>query len=188
MVKRTTRFAVVVPEVDYLPASDDLGGHVARVHGHEHDANEHSPTMRGQLSTAEEAMRFLNAGNAIVTLSSKRTGNHFTFKIWRPENASDDIAFVALLNGPDNETNYKYMGRLRRGVYIHGRKVMKLGDITSDAPSAIAFKWAYERLARGVMPTDLVVLHEGRCGRCGRRLTHPISIASGIGPECATKM
>ena len=29
------------------------------------------------------------------------------------------------------------------------------------------------------------MLHEGRCGRCARRLTVPASVASGIGPECA---
>jgi hypothetical protein len=30
--------------------------------------------------------------------------------------------------------------------------------------------------------------HEGKCCRCGRKLTVPASIASGIGPECATKI
>jgi len=28
------------------------------------------------------------------------------------------------------------------------------------------------------------VFHEGACGRCGRTLTVPESIASGFGPEC----
>jgi len=30
------------------------------------------------------------------------------------------------------------------------------------------------------------LMHEGRCGRCGRPLTRPESIQSGIGPICAT--
>jgi hypothetical protein len=30
------------------------------------------------------------------------------------------------------------------------------------------------------------VWHEGRCGRCGRKLTVPESIESGFGPECAS--
>jgi hypothetical protein len=30
--------------------------------------------------------------------------------------------------------------------------------------------------------------HEGKCGRCGRLLTVPSSIESGIGPECSKIM
>lgn len=33
----------------------------------------------------------------------------------------------------------------------------------------------------------LQVWHEGRCGRCGRKLTVPSSIETGLGPECAGK-
>ena len=29
------------------------------------------------------------------------------------------------------------------------------------------------------------IMHEGRCCRCNRTLTHPDSIKTGIGPECA---
>jgi predicted metal-dependent hydrolase len=32
------------------------------------------------------------------------------------------------------------------------------------------------------------VHHEGKCGRCGRLLTVPSSIESGIGPECSKIM
>jgi hypothetical protein len=39
-----------------------------------------------------------------------------------------------------------------------------------------------------VEATGWKVHHEGRCGRCGRTLTVPESIESGIGPECAKKM
>lgn len=34
------------------------------------------------------------------------------------------------------------------------------------------------------LPEQIEVWHEGRCGRCGRRLTVPESIANGLGPEC----
>jgi hypothetical protein len=32
------------------------------------------------------------------------------------------------------------------------------------------------------------VHHEGKCGRCGRKLTVPESVKSGFGPECAGKI
>lgn len=43
---------------------------------------------------------------------------------------------------------------------------------------------AEHAIAGGVIPPSLEVWHEGRCGRCGRALTVPESIASGIGPVC----
>jgi len=33
----------------------------------------------------------------------------------------------------------------------------------------------------------LEIWHEGRCGRCNRKLTVPASIALGIGPECGQR-
>lgn len=117
----------------------------------------------------------------------RRRRHELTAKITRPENVTDDVAFVSVLTGPDNATDFRYLGRLRRGVFLHGRKVQKPGDIMT-APSAMAWRWAYERLCKGKPFGDLIVMHEGRCGRCGRKLTHPTSIASGIGPECAQQM
>ena len=37
------------------------------------------------------------------------------------------------------------------------------------------------------IPEHLEIFHEGRCCACGRKLTTPESILSGIGPECAKK-
>ena len=48
--------------------------------------------------------------------------------------------------------------------------------------------YAKARLAAGSMPANVEINHEGRCGRCGRALTVPESVASGIGPESALKM
>lgn len=144
-----------------------------------------SDPVRGLLRTAQEAISFMTAGNSTVTFVSRKTGTHFTYRIWRPENASEDMHFVSLLTGPDNESSYRYMGRLRRGVYFHGRTHTKAGDIQPSAPSAVAFMWGYGFLVKGIMPLLLEVMHEGKCGRCGRKLTHPNSIATGIGPECA---
>jgi hypothetical protein len=59
-------------------------------------------------------------------------------------------------------------------VFFHGK---------ADAMVTIAFGWAW----RHPDSDKLEVWHEGRCGRCGRRLTVPESIESGLGPECATK-
>ena len=139
-----------------------------------------------KLSDAAAAMAFAMAGNATLTLASLKTGNRFTYRI----RANDDSTcyFVGLLCGADNESDYKYMGRISRGVYWHGRKVPRAGDIGPDAMSAKAFDFAWRAMARGTMPDMLEVWHEGKCGRCGRKLTVPSSIESGFGPECINKL
>jgi hypothetical protein len=142
--------------------------------------------MRGNFNNAIDAVAFMSAGKATVTLVSKKTGNRFTYRITMSE---DKLChFVALLSGPDNTSDYQYMGRISRGVYWHGRKIPRPGDISRDAPSAKAFDWTWRALARYTMPEQLEIWHEGRCGRCARKLTVPSSIERGFGPECAEKM
>lgn len=144
------------------------------------------------FTTAEAARAFANAGNATITLKSKATDARFTYKIQAPHfegnegtnaarDTSSQMRFVKVLTGSDNESNYSYLGYIRRGVFFHGGSKARVGY---DAPSAKAFAWAWKLLAGDVLPASLEVWHEGRCGRCARKLTVPSSIASGFGPEC----
>jgi hypothetical protein len=85
---------------------------------------------------------------------------------------------------PDNETSYTFLGSIFEGkTYRPGRK----SPVSPTAPSAQAFAWAWSFMARGEMPPSCEVWHEGRCGRCGRSLTVPESVASGIGPVCESR-
>ena len=142
--------------------------------------------MRGRLMTALDATRFMLAGKSVVTLVSKKTGARFTYRLTMSEDGQ--AHFVGLLSGPDNTSDYQYLGRIARGVFWLGRKVPRPGDISKDAPSARAFDWTWRALARNTLPDQLEIWHEGRCGRCGRKLTVPSSIELGFGPECAEKI
>jgi len=139
-----------------------------------------------RFTTAKAAEAFLLGGNATVTLVSTKTGTRFTYKV----RAADDgkVFFVSLLSGPDNEGDYKYFGRIAGDRFWQGRKNPKPGDIGPDAPSMRAFDWMWTHLLRDAIPGMLEVWHEGRCGRCARKLIVPSSIASGFGPECAGKV
>lgn len=141
---------------------------------------------RHMLHTAQNAIAFIRGGDATMTLVSKATDNRFTYRI--RESADGQCLFVGLLNGPDNNADYKYLGRIARDIFWQGRKVPKPGDISRDAPSMRAFDWTWKHLIRGVMPDQLEIWHEGKCGRCGRKLTVPSSIESGFGPECANRL
>lgn len=120
---------------------------------------------------------FVMAGNAIFTIKSIRTGGRFTYRIRLSEDGR--VYFVSVLTGSDNENGYAYLGIIRDGQYHRGQK----SRISTEATSAKAFEWFFRHL-EAINDTEIKFWHEGRCGRCGRKLTVPESIASGFGPEC----
>lgn len=142
-----------------------------------------------QIKDPTHARAFALAGNARLTLVSAKTGTRFTFRIRKPEEQRGDVAyFVSLLNGPDNESSFAYLGTLRSsqaGIRFERGKRSKIGP---DAPSGLAFSWFWKLLMQGQLHPRLELWHEGRCGRCGRPLTVPSSIASGLGPECQERV
>ena len=91
---------------------------------------------------------------------------------------------MKLLNGPDNYENYVFLGTIFPDGFRHGRK----SNITESAPSSKAFSWFYGLLAEGRVSEHIEVWHEGKCGRCGRKLTVPESISIGMGPECSARL
>ena len=144
--------------------------------------------MNNLIQNAEQALSYMVAGRATVTLVSKKSGKRFTYRIRQPE-AGSDRRFVSLLNGPDNTSDYMYMGMLVTSESGLWRiRSTQASRVPESAPSYRAVAWALRRLSTGEMPEELEVWHHGRCGRCGRTLTVPESISSGLGPVCAGRM
>ena len=136
---------------------------------------------KARLNDAEQSVRFMLAGDAHVTFVSQRTGARYTYRVSAPkEGPTAGVRFVSVLTGPDS---YSYIGTIfiERNVFAWTRK----SPLNADAPSVKAFAWTWRHLAAGDMPAEIEVWHEGKCGKCGRRLTDPSSIASGLGPICA---
>ncbi len=94
--------------------------------------------------------------------------------------------FVALLTGPENTHDYTYVGVLDETT--GGVRLTRASKFTCDSVPVRAFDYVMKRVFRGEMPSDADVMHEGRCGVCGRALTVPESIERGIGPECFGRM
>lgn len=126
---------------------------------------------------------FALAGNSTFTVVSKATGNRFTYKVRKP--SEDKPHFVSVMTGSDNESDYTFIGTIFDGrAYVPGKR----SSIGVDAPSAKGFAWLWNNLvATGTVPAVAEFHHEGKCCACGRKLTVPDSILSGIGPECAKK-
>jgi hypothetical protein len=140
--------------------------------------------FKGQLKTVQAVREFLTAGNATVTLRSIKTDTRFTYKITQCDN-KPDLFFIALMSGPDNENSFRYLGTLRDPLrYAHGRK----SKVSPEHASNKAFAWFVSKVAADTLPDQIEVWHEGRCGRCNRKLTVPESVERGFGPECASKV
>jgi hypothetical protein len=147
------------------------------------NAETHSHSPAAQLTDAAVAVRFILAGQATVTFVSRKSGKRFTYKVsGSRKDPESPTRFVSLLSGADNTRDYSYMGTVFGGKrFVSTAK----SAVSSDAPSFKAFDWALRQLTAGIMPESLEIWHEGKCGKCGRKLTVPESIESGIGPVCA---
>jgi hypothetical protein len=167
----------------------------------------------GLLQSWDSIEEFIFAGNATFTLVSLKTGVRFTYIVRvkkgdldlldlnkahsesdmvppsKRMSESEVVYFVNLLRGPNNEQDFAYMGVVRQKPARFFWTAAS-GKVGRGAPAHKAIVWMLDALQcrRDVLGKTLEVWHEGRCGRCGRKLTVPESIAAGLGPECAGRM
>lgn len=135
------------------------------------------------MQNAADVQRFVFAGRALFTIQSKRTNIRYTFKVRK--NKKGGVYFVEVLHGPCNESDYGYLG------YVHKNNLSKIQAGKKGRPEAVSFKafnWLIHNLDRGVLHDTVDFYHSGKCGKCGRTLTVPESIETGLGPVCAGRL
>lgn len=141
--------------------------------------------------------KFVLAGKAIFTIKCGAGAPvpHRTYRVTFAKGGPKktgtgfwpDTYFVGMLTGPDNTENFNYMGKLDAATGT----IILTGASSYRADShavrlfdrVMARVWADDHAAYTVHGYD--TMHVGQCGRCGRPLTVPSSVESGIGPECA---
>lgn len=137
---------------------------------------------------------FVLAGKAIFTVRVGQHGldtitqNHYTFKVKHKPGTlySKEVYFISLLTGPNNESDYTYMGVLDP---INGWvRLTTKSKYTEDTAAVKIIRRILARLWKNegsaIEAAGWNVEHCGFCCRCGRTLTTPLSIERGIGPEC----
>lgn len=171
-------------DLDFVPVKTAPARFVTPAHSHE------GADLRGQLTDYVGLVKFISAGNAILTVKSRKSGERLTFKFSRPkdEAATGRVKpiFVALLSGPNNDSDYQFLGTIFPEASNFTYKVSAKSRVSYTAPSQEFVRWFVKQL--NMSPENIFaraeIWHEGRCGRCGRRLTVPESVESGFGPEC----
>ncbi len=124
------------------------------------------------------------SGKAIFTVSNDK-GTRYTYRV--THKAADgrfpEAYFVSLLTGPDNTSDYSYMGMVNKQtaeVFLTRKSAYN-----DDSVPVKVVRWALKKIwANEAFPVGYAVCHEGYCGRCSRLLTVPSSVESGYGPEC----
>lgn len=152
---------------------------------------------KGNLADADTAIRFVTAGNAYFTVRSLKTGTRYTFRVSQAKAKEGycrwcrrDVCvckqpfFVSFLSGPENTSDYTYLGWIKDNQF----STTKASARFADSVVFKAFAYVWRNLIQHTMPPQTELWHEGRCGRCGRKLTVPASIEAGIGPECESMM
>ena len=136
---------------------------------------------------------FFLGGSAIFTVDNGAAGGkhrRYTYYIEKREFSTGEIFFfVRYLTGPDNSNwqSYSYLGMLdRETMTVEPTTKSKL---SAAGPVFRAVNWAIQTVVQGDLPpAKALIIHEGRCCMCGRRLTTTVSITAGIGPECNAKL
>ncbi|QNH71892.1 hypothetical protein P9VFCI_222 [Rhizobium phage P9VFCI] len=133
--------------------------------------------MNAVMTSHSDISRFIFAGKSIFTLRSRRTDDHFTYKV---KKRKEGLYYVFVLS-----EGFEYIGIINdRRQFIPSKKDGRsLGELALRA-----FKWSIDHIENGKVPSELEFYHEGRCARCVRRLTDPVSLKTGFGPECRTKI
>ena len=132
--------------------------------------------MRHKLTNPEQ---FILAGNATFTMVDTRTDTRYTYRV-RKGKQETAPHFVSVMYGPNNETDYRYMGAIfNRAEY----RTTKNSKINAGDPRNKYFQATW--IKRIQLPKFIEIWHEGTCGKCGRKLTVPESIESGLGPWCS---
>lgn len=127
---------------------------------------------------------FLLAGSAELTLTSKKSGASFRYKVAKPREKSGPVThFVSLLEDSDDDRGLYFGHLFEGGNFAHGKKAR----VHEGSPQALAFKFFYEKVVReGKRPeeVEMEVANDGLCGKCEQALMDLESSERGICYDC----
>lgn len=147
------------------------------------------------LDLNKRAARMISAGNVVVTVKSRSTGEHITVKLasrlkndsgrgkkWQPVGPDQASHIFASVRNADRAgwddkigTYYPRNGRFYEDDNADSARVWA---------AAAVLRW----LCGEADETHATYQESSECGRCGKQLTDPVSIERGIGPECYGKI
>lgn len=130
-----------------------------------------------QMTNYEDILLHLSGGRAHISIVSKKTHTHFTYRVVRAkEERHKYLIWVRV--------EHKYILAViwdnKERKFIYNPKTC----IPKEWRRYKAIVWMWRYIINKRMPDGMFVYRDERCRSCGKRLTNPESIKLGIGPEC----
>lgn len=127
-------------------------------------------------------------GCCLTVVKPNRSHHTYKFRWVQPsENYHYRSCFVSVMTGTDNENHFSYIGLLNS--FTGGLKTTRGSKLAADDVRVVIIDRVLSRLCANeqhiIESHGWELKHEGKCGRCGRKLTNPESIETGIGPVCS---
>ena len=134
-----------------------------------------------------EALRYMLAGKCEFTVVSGKTGTKLGYKITKKKaQQGSNSEFIYYLNTSINREMI-YCGVLffdePSNTFKFGKGAR--GQLQADHTNVRSILYIMNNLQLGNTNLNMRVYHVGKCGRCGRTLSTPESILTGLGPECS---
>lgn len=145
--------------------------------------------LEGKVINNKDALPFILAGKSEFTIQSNNTGKQFAFKMSKQkstasyEDSSEFVYFVSVLQ--NEKSTYAgillYNSKTSLFEYRRGSK----GKIEVSDIRIKSLLYILNSLNIGKYDINVTIYHCGKCGRCGKKLTTPESILTGLGPSCS---
>ncbi len=150
----------------------------------------HLSRQRGGEVNLKDALRYMLAGKSEFTMLSIKSGVRLRYKLTKKESkykgedgASEFIYFLNTFTDGDMQ----YAGVLfyndDNNTFNFGKGAR--GKLQPSHLNVRSILYVLNNLTKGNEDLALKVYHSGKCGRCGRKLTTPESVLTGLGPTCS---
>ena len=133
-----------------------------------------------QLKDFESIHRFIHGGKGVCTLEAP-FGVHHTYLFLKPSDRDafpDDVVFVYAVH----ESKRFYIGMIEQDKFRLTRNSRFLPDNEITKGAAYIARMATDKNLADKTP--MVLYHDGRCARCGRKLTDEDALHVGFGKKC----
>ena len=146
-------------------------------------------TARAGMIQQYLALKFILAGKCEFILHSTKTGDDFKYELVKKEskdNKDKFIYFLSILHG--SEKTYAGVVWFDDKIQEFKFSTGKSGKIQPTELNIRSLLFVLNKLVREQEVQYLIIYHVGKCGKCGKKLTTPESILTGLGPTCSNKI
>jgi hypothetical protein len=138
----------------------------------------------------KDALKFILGGKSEFTMHSLKTGKDLAYKIVKKETNDKEDKFIYFMSYNIKYEDYMYGGVIfynefkKQFEFKQGRK----GNASADSQVVKSILFVLNKLNNDRFNIPVEVYHHCKCGRCGRALTTPSSVLTGLGEWCASRV